>query len=214
MSGNPPTVHVVDDDSSFRGAICRLLRTSGYQVAAYETADQLLQNQPKDVPGCILLDVHLPGLSGPDLQNRLKDLGSVLPIVFMSGQGDIPTSVRTIKAGAEDFLTKPIPRKVLLASIDRALLHCAETLNRNARHDRLQGLVDTLTPREKQVFALMVRGRLNKQIAYELDTSERTIKAHRHVVMEKLQIKSSAEAATIAERLAMLTEVGNDEALA
>ncbi len=208
MSGDPPIVHVVDDDSSFRSAICRLLRTSGYQVTPYESADQLLENQPKGVPGCILLDVRLPGLSGPDLQIRLNALGSVLPIVFMSGHGDIPTSVRTIKAGAEDFLTKPIPKKVLLASIDRALLRGKETLNRKARHDRLQGLVDTLTPRERQVFALMVRGRLNKQMAYELGASERTIKAHRHVAMEKLQIKSLAEAATIAERLGMLTEVG------
>ena len=202
MSTAVPTIHVVDDDASFRKSVSRLLLTCGYSVTAYETATELLENLPAEGPGCVLLDVRMPGLSGPELQARLTDRGSTLPVVFMTGHGDIPTSVQAIKAGAEDFLSK----KTLLASIQRALLRYENERKKSDQLERLRLLVKTLTPREKQVFVLVVHGRLNKQIAHALGTSERTVKVHRHAVMEKLQVQSLAAAVTIAERLGMLSE--------
>ena len=205
MMGPSGTIHVVDDDPSFRNAIGRLLRASGYQVALYELGDQFLQNPPGANPGCILLDIRMSGLSGLELQDRLSRLNTILPIVFLTGHGDIATSVKTIKAGAEDFLTKPVSKETLLEAVERALRRYAEM---REQYDQLSGLrlrVSALTPREAEVFALVVRGRLNKQIAYDLGTSERTVKAHRHSIMQKLQVHSVAEAVSIAERLGMLS---------
>jgi len=204
MTGSATLVHVVDDDSLFRTAIARLLRASGYDVALYESSEQLLDNAPGDTPGCILLDVRMAGLDGLELQDRLKQMGSILPIVFLTGHGDLPTSVKAIKAVAEDFLAKPVAKDTLLASVERALALYRERHDLRTRLDNLRALVAKLTPREHEVFALMVRGRLNKQMAYELGTSERTVKAHRHAVMEKLQVSSLAEAVSMAERLGML----------
>jgi FixJ family two-component response regulator len=203
------TVHIVDDDASFRVAIERRLKKAGYDVATYGTAQQLLDRLPRDgALGCILLDVQIPGLTGPELQERLGQLGSVLPIVFLTGHGDIPTSVRTIKAGAEDFLTKPVTKERLLDTIKRALEH-ADQLRAQAEHaDALLARVQSLSPREKQVFALVVRGRLNKQIAHELGTSERTVKAHRHMVMKKCEVRSVAELVMIAERTGIMPTDG------
>ena len=205
MTATSPVLHVVDDDASFRTAVARLLRASGYQVALYESGDDFLQRLPGGEPGCILLDIRMPGLSGLELQGRLRKMDSVLPIVFLTGHGDIPTSVRAIKAGAEDLLTKPVEKKVLLEAVERALARCQE---RRAEHERLDGLralVAGLTVREREVFDLVVRGKLNKQIAHTLGTSERTINAHRHSIMQKLQVQSVAEAVSIAERLGILT---------
>jgi RNA polymerase sigma factor (sigma-70 family) len=201
MGLSPPLVHVVDDDASFRTAIARLLRTAGYEVALYESGDQFLQNPPGLGPGCILLDMRMRGLNGLELQDRLAKLDSILPIVFVSGHGDIPTSVKAIKAGAEDFLPKPVRKQTLLEAIERALARYQERRRQREHVDALRSLVSELTPREREVFALMVRGKLNKQIAFELGTSERTVKAHRHAVMEKLKVQSLAEAVSIAERL-------------
>jgi RNA polymerase sigma factor (sigma-70 family) len=204
-SGDVPSiVHVVDDDASFRTAISRLLRASGYEVAAYESATQLL-DRPPDPPGpaCILLDVRIPGLSGPELQDRLAKQGSALPIVFLTGYGDFPTSVRVTKAGAEDFLTKPVAKDKLIDAIERALARYEAGRESRDQHNALQALVDTLTPRERQVFDLVVRGKMNKQIAHELGTTERTIKAHRHNVMEKIGVQSVAELVSIAGRLGL-----------
>ena len=195
-------VHVVDDDASFRTAISRLLRASGYEVAAYESAAQLLDRPPDPAgPACILLDVRIPGLSGPELQDRLAKQGSPLPIVFLTGHADFPTSVRVTKAGAEDFLTKPVAKDKLIDAIERALARYEASRELRDEHNALQALVDGLTPRERQVFELVVRGRMNKQIAHELGTTERTIKAHRHNVMEKMKVQSLAELVSIAERL-------------
>ena len=205
MTSAGPIVHVVDDDASFRKAIARLLQASGYRVALYASADRLLAASPGAEPGCILLDVRMPGLSGPELQARLVESGNALPIVFLTGHGDVPTGVRAIKAGAEDFLLKPVAKAALVDAIDRALARDREARERSLRHDALQALVASLTPREAQVFDLIVRGRLNKQIAYELGTSERTIKAHRHAIMQKLKVQLLAEAVSIAERLGLLT---------
>jgi RNA polymerase sigma factor (sigma-70 family) len=204
-------IHVVDDDPSFRTAISRLLRAAGYEVAAYESAQQLLERLPQESgPSCILLDVQIPGLSGPELQHRLVDLGSRLPIVFLTGHGDIPTSVQAIKAGAEDFLTKPVSKETLQNAIERAV---ARYLIAREQHDRLnalRALVAKLTPRERQVFELVVRGKMNKQIAQELGTAERTIKAHRQRVMEKIEVRTLAELVSIAEHLGIMAAPTGD----
>lgn len=204
MSAPLAVIHVVDDDLAFRTAISRLLKASSYDVVVHKSANELFEMPADTDRGCILLDVKMPGLNGLEVQNRLSSLGSHLPIVFLTGYGDIATSVRAIKAGAEDFLSKPVAKTQLLDAIGRALVRYDEAHERNSRLDVLQGLVATLTPRQREVFALMVRGKLNKQIAHELGTSERTVKAHRHSVMLKLRVKSLAETVSIAERLGLV----------
>jgi RNA polymerase sigma factor (sigma-70 family) len=204
MTKLSPIVHIVDDDASFRTAIGELLSACGYRVALSESAKQLLELPPGDEPSCILLDVQMAGLSGPQLQDRLADLGYKVPIVFISGHGDIPTTVQTIKAGAEDFLTKPVLKEKLLAVIERALDRYKEMREQDGRMVALRSLLSRLTPREREVFALLVRGKLHKQIAYALNVSERTVKAHRHNLMQKFQVRSLAELAVIAERLGLL----------
>ena len=195
-------IHVVDDDLSFRTAIGRLLRASGYEVEEYASAQQLLDRLPTGVrSGCILLDLRLPGLSGLELQKRLVELGSTFPIVFLTGHGDIPTSVQAVKTGAEDFLTKPVLKENLLDAIERAIARHQTTRRQRERTDALRALIATLTPREKQVFERVVRGKMNKQIAHELGISVRTIKAHRHKVMEKVGARSMVELVSIAERI-------------
>lgn len=201
----PGLIYMVDDDASFRTAMERRLKLAGYDVATYASARELLDRLPDDdKPGCILLDVQIPGLSGPELQHRLIELGSALPIVFLTGHADTPTTVRAIKAGAEDFLTKPVSSEQLIDAIERALARQATSLSQRSRLDSFRVLLALLTPRERQVFDLIVRGRINKQIAYELGTTERTVKAHRHQVMEKMQVRSLAELVSIAERMGML----------
>jgi RNA polymerase sigma factor (sigma-70 family) len=203
----PGTVHVVDDDASFRIAIERRLKKAGYAVATYPSAQQLLDRLPdEDEPGCILLDVRIPDLSGPELQDRLGKLGSTLPIVFLSGYADVRTTVQTIKAGAEDFLTKPVSSEQLLRAVEQAMAHHEASRDVKRRRDTLRELVATLTPRERQVFERVVRGKINKQIAHELGTTERTIKAHRQQVMEKMKLRSLAELVSVAEHLGMLAE--------
>ena len=202
----PGLVHVVDDDASFRTAIERRLRHAGYEVETHSSAQHLLDWLPgsAEKPGCILLDLQMPGLDGLELQSRLTVLGSILPIVFVSGHSDIPTTVRAIKAGADDFLTKPIPSDQMIAAIERALARCDLVRSQRTELDFFHGLIASLTPRERQVFSLIVRGKMNKQIASELGTTERTVKAHRHEVMEKLQAQSLAELVSRAVRLGVL----------
>ncbi|SCB09527.1 Two-component response regulator, FixJ family, consists of REC and HTH domains [Bradyrhizobium shewense] len=202
MSG---LVHVVDDDESFRTAIARRLKLAGYEVATYASALELEKTAlDPEQAGCILLDVRIPGLSGPDLQARLIASGSTLPIIFLTGYADTPTTVRAIKAGAEDFLTKPISSEQLIDAIERALAGQRTARVQRSKLDSFRTHLATLTQRERQVFNLIVRGRINKQIAHELGTTERTVKAHRHQVMEKMQVHSLAELVSIAERLGML----------
>nr|WP_249156801.1 response regulator [Bradyrhizobium diazoefficiens] len=201
----PGLVHVVDDDESFRTAIERRLKLAGYDVVTYASSQALLEMTPNDEQaGCILLDVRIPGLSGPELQTRLIESGSHLPIIFLTGHADTPTTVRAIKAGAEDFLTKPISSEQLIDAIERALATQRAARVRRNRLDALRGDLARLTHRERQVFDLIVRGRINKQAAHELGTTERTVKAHRQQVMEKMQVNSLAELVSIAERLGML----------
>jgi RNA polymerase sigma factor (sigma-70 family) len=198
------TVHVIDDDAAFRTAIGRVLKAAGYEVALYVSAEQLLDHLPgEDEPNCVLIDVEMPEVSGTELQDRLAARAPLLPIVFLTGHGDIPTSVRAMKAGAKDFLTKPIGKDKLVAAIERAVADFAAKRERFLQLNRLRNLLSTLTPRERQVFELVVRGKLNKQIAFELGTTERTVKAHRLKVMEKLCVHSLAELVSAAERLAV-----------
>jgi len=205
MTAVPPVIHVVDDDASFRTSVARLLQTSGYRVALYESGAQLLERPPSAEPGCILLDLQMPGLCGLDLQERLAKVAWMLPIVFLTGHGDIPTTVQAIKAGAEDFLSKPVAKKTLLDAVRRALERHEEARMRHARLHVLRSRIATLTPREHEVFALVVRGKLNKEIAFELGIAERTVKMRRHNAMQKLEVRSLADAVAIAERLGMLT---------
>jgi FixJ family two-component response regulator len=200
-------VYIVDDDASYRVAIGRLLRASGYDVMEYASASQLLASPPDgSTASCIVLDVRMPGLSGPDLQERLAEVGSAVPIVFLTGHGNIPTTVRAMRAGAEDFLTKPVSAPTLLAAIQRAVARHQSALEQQDRLEAERARLDQMTPREREVFGLVIRGRMNKQIAYELGTAERTIKAHRQRVMEKLQARSLAELVSMAERLGVLAE--------
>jgi RNA polymerase sigma factor (sigma-70 family) len=195
-------LHVVDDDASFRTAIERRLKKAGYEVTTYPSAQHLLDRLPSESElGCILLDVRIPGLSGPELQGRLNDLGSSLPVVFLTGHPDVPTTVRTVKAGAEDFLTKPVSSDDLLRAIKRAITHHEVARGRKVKLDLVRAHIATLTPRERQVFELVIRGNTNKQVARAIGGTERTIKAHRHRLMEKMQVRSVAELVSLAERV-------------
>jgi FixJ family two-component response regulator len=198
-----PIIHIVDDDRSFRTAVGRLLSASGYSISLYGSGEELLAQLPGTASGCILLDLDMPGLSGLALQERLVEQAPLLPIVFLTGHGDIRASVQAMKAGADDFLEKPATSEALLDAIGRAL-HRAES--RRDEFDRAQAersRLESLTPREFEVLRLIVRGKLNKQIAHVLGTSERTVKAHRHNLMEKIGARSLAETVSIAERLGL-----------
>jgi RNA polymerase sigma factor (sigma-70 family) len=204
----PGLVHIVDDDASFRTAIERRLRKAGYEVATYPSAQHLLDCLPNESElACILLDVRIPGLSGPELQERLSELGSTVPIVFLTGYAEVQTTVRAIKAGAEDVLTKPVSSEELLGAIERALAHHQVTRNQKNKLDVVRAHVAKLTPREREVFELVIRGKTNKQVANMLGATERTIKAHRHRVMEKMQVQSLAELVSLAERAGILRDL-------
>jgi FixJ family two-component response regulator len=198
----PSVVYIVDDDLSFQTAIRRRLQLAGYEVQIYSSAEQFMDQQPDDSRlGCLLVDVKIPGLGGPELQARLHEAGSTLPVVFVSAYNDINTVVQTVKAGAEDFLLKPVTSDVLLAAIERAIARHDVSRKLQSELNLLRAHVATLTQRERQVFGLLVQGKLNKQIAFALGPTERTIKAHRHMVMEKMNVRSVAELVLIAERL-------------
>ncbi len=201
-------VYIVDDDASFQTAIRRRLQLAGYEVQTYSSAEQFLDQQPNDNnrSGCLLLDVRIPGLSGPELQGRLNEAGSTLPIVFVSAHNDINIAVQTVKAGADDFLIKPVTSDVLLAAIERAVARHNVSRKLQSELILLRAHIATLTPRERQVFDLVVRGKINKEIAFALGPTERTIKAHRHRVMEKMDVRSLAELVLIAERLGLSAE--------
>jgi RNA polymerase sigma factor (sigma-70 family) len=196
-----PIIHVVDDDDSLRTAVTRLLRAAGYEARSYHSAGEFLLTRPADTPGCVVLDIRMPGPSGLDLQEAFGTLDHALPIIFLTGHGDIPMSVRAIKAGAVDFLTKPVQRQLLLNAVRNALARDGESREARERNGTLRARFETLTPRERAVFTLVAAGKANKQIATELDTSERTVKAHRAHVMEKLQVTSLAELVRVADRL-------------
>ena len=196
-------IHVVDDDAGLRTGLCRLLEAVGYETRQYASAGDFLLHDPGDAPGCVLLDVRMPGPSGLDLQQALTARREPLPVVFLSGHGDIPTSVRALKAGAVDFLTKPVTRDTLLAAVEGALTQDAARRTEREELRALQARYETLTPREREVFAHVVTGKLNKQIAGEVGAAERTVKAHRARVMEKMQVESLADLVRVAGRLSL-----------
>ena len=206
-------VHIVDDDASFRTAMERRLKFAGYEVATYASAEHLLDRLPSErVPGCVLLDVRMPGLSGPKLQERLSELGATLPIIFLTGHPDIPATVRAIKAGADDFLTKPVTSDDLLNAIARAIAHQEVSRGLKSKLDMVRAHMAALTPRERQVFDLVIHGGTNKHVARSLGCTERTIKAHRHMVMEKMQVQSLAELVSLAERIGVLASASGQTA--
>ena len=183
----------------------RRLKHAGYEVATYASAQHLLDDLPSEgVRSCLLLDVRIPELSGPELQERLSELGATLPIIFLTGHPDIPATVRAIKAGADDFLTKPVTSDDLLNAIARAIAHQEVSRGLKSKLDMVWAHMAALTPRERQVFDLVIRGDTNKHAARSLGCTERTIKAHRHMVMEKMQVQSLAELVSLAERIGVL----------
>lgn len=196
-------IHIIDDDEPLRTALSRLLGACGYQVTVYESGDAFVRTAAGNEAGCILLDVDMPGLTGLQLQQHLRERNCILPIVFLTGNGDIAMSVRAIKAGAEDFLPKPIGKEQLLDAIGRAMLRYEAAALHDSQMSELRKRADTLTVREREVFVLVVQGMLNKQIAYALGNTERTVKAHRHSLMEKLDAGSLAELVQMANRLGL-----------
>jgi len=196
-----PIIHVVDDDPSFRTAVTRLLRAAKYEVRSYASASEFLDSSPCAVPGCILLDLQMPGLSGLDLQQRLFKAGAQIPIIFITGHGDIPMTVQAMKAGAVEFLTKPFREQELLDAIRRAIDADRAACMRRAALADLGRQYESLTPREREVMRLVVRGMPNKLIASELGTTEKTVKVHRGHIMQKMAAKSLAELVLISERL-------------
>ena len=196
-----PIIHVVDDEELFLVAISRLLRAVGYEVRTYSNAGDFLLARSDHAPGCVLLDLRMPGPSGLDLQRALAMQIEPLPIIFLSGYGDVSSAVRAIKAGAVDFLTKPVKREVLLKAIEQALVRDSEIRILRAQLSRWRKCYETLTECEAKIFAEVVAGRMNKEIAVELGMAERTVKAHRAKVMEKMRAASVAELVHVADQL-------------
>ena len=196
-----PVVHVIDDDTSIRAAITRLLHYCGFDTRSYASAAEFLLKAREDRPGCILLDVALPGMDGMELHTALAKSNDQIPVVFLTARGDIDMSVQAMKTGAVDFLTKPVKREKLLGAIGVALARDTEARARREQLRELRARYERLTNRELDVFARVVKGKLNKQIADELSTSIRTVKAHRAKVMEKMEVASLAELVRIADEL-------------
>ena len=199
-----PLIHVVDDDDSFRSALLRLLEAGGFDARGHASAGDFLLETIPDRPGCVLLDLHMPGPSGLDLQDGLERRGISLPVVFLTGHATVPASVRAMKAGAVDFLTKPVNRADLFDAIQRALARDAARRASTVEALALRERFESLTPRERAVFDAVVAGRLNKEIAAELGVAERTVKTERAHLMAKLGAGSPAELGAIAERLRWL----------
>jgi FixJ family two-component response regulator len=194
------TVFIVDDDAGVLKGLSRLLRAHGHDVRAYLSPQEFLAQHDATIPGCAVLDVAMPGLDGLALQEALTASSSYRPVIFITGKGDIPTSVRAMKAGAVDFLTKPVSDGELLAAVARAVEQDAQSRRAHAELATIEARITTLTPREREVLTHVVAGRLNKQIAGELGTVEKTIKVHRSRMMEKLGVRTVADLVRMAEK--------------
>lgn len=204
MNDPVPVVFVVDDDPSVRKALGRLLRTAGLSVETFASAEEFLQHVLPDAPGCLIVDVRMPGLSGLDLQHRLTDTNIGLPVVFITGHGDIPMTVRAMKAGAVDFLPKPFDESSLLHAVRQAIARSVRTRRQSAEGAAIRQRLESLTPREREVLELVVRGMLNKQIAHRLEVTEKTVKVHRAQVMRKMQADSLAGLVQMAGRIGLM----------
>src|SRR5580693_8824292 len=200
-----PTVVVVDDDVSVRESLEVLIQSEGWQPALFESAQDFLARLSTVVPSCLILDVNLPDLSGLDIQQRITDEKSSTPIIFITGYGDIPTSVRAMKAGAAEFLTKPLDDEILIRAIRDAVLRSQANLKREGAQRQLQERFASLSKRECEVMNLVVKGLMNKQVAFELDISEITVKAHRGRVMEKMRASTFVDLVNMAGRLGIST---------
>ena len=201
MKKSPPMVFVADDDLSVRKGLERLIKSVGLKVETFASAEEFLQRRPyREGPSCLVLDVRMPGLSGIDLQNELTRKDIFLPIIFITGHGDIPMSVKAMKNGAVDFLPKPFDDKTLLSAIDRAIDKDVERRKEHAEKAKIQRRVNTLTPREYEVLRWVITGMLNKQIASQLKVTEKTIKVHRGRLMQKMQVVSVAELVRLAQK--------------
>jgi len=195
------TVFVVDDDTSVRTALKRLIKSLGFKVETFDSAQAFLKHGPHDGPACLVLDVRMPGMSGIELQEQLTSAGLGMPIIFITGHGNIPMSVKAMKAGAVDFIEKPFEDQKLIDAINIAIKKSKKFRTKQAELKDIQRRVDSLTPREHEVFILVVSGMLNKQIAFDLGMSEKTVKVHRARVMGKMKAKSLADLVRMAERV-------------
>ena len=206
MNATVPIIHVVDDDASFLTSISRLLRANGFSIKAYPSAQEFLRQRYGDAPGCVLADLQMPQMSGLDLQSALAQTPNPLPILFLTGHGDIPSSVRAMRGGAEDFLEKRAPKEKVLDAVRRALAR--DSREREARNQRreLRSRFKSLTERELEVLSYVVQGRLNKQIAGELGIHERTVKLHRTAITTKLKVQSVAELTRLTQEAGIFSE--------
>jgi len=200
MSGRSPTVYAVDDDRAVLKSIGRLLRSDGWNVVTFASAREFLEQIDSEAPGCAVLDLSMPEMSGLELQRALESRGCSLPILFLTGQADVPSTVKALKRGAVDFLTKPVEDEELLAAVRRAVDADSVARKESAEIAAIRARLDTLTPREREVLEGVVSGKLNKQIAADLGTVEKTIKVHRGRVMEKMQAASLADLVRLAQR--------------
>ena len=201
MGAETAVVFVVDDDASVRAGTRSLLASMGFEVQTFESASEFLGSKRREVPSCLVLDVRLPGLSGLDLQRELVASGTSIPIIFITGHGDVPMSVEAMKGGAVEFLTKPFRDQQLLEAVQHAIARDRVEREKRAEVAEVRRRYESLTPREREVMVRVVAGRLNKQIAFELGTAEITVKLHRAQVMQKMQVESLAALVQLAERL-------------
>ncbi len=200
MSEEKPVVFIVDDDPSIRSLLCKLIRSVGLQAEAFASSGEFLSQPPPLGPACLILDVRMPGLSGLELQERLVQLGLDIPIIFITGFGNVPQSVRAMKAGAVDFLQKPFENQALLDAVNRALDRDRSARLRHEEIHEIEARIATLTPRECEVFDLVAAGLANKQVADELGLSEKTVKIHRGHVMQKMNARTFADLVRMAEK--------------
>lgn len=193
MTTQEPTVFIVEDDEAVRDSLRLMLESLGHKVASYGRADEFLESYDPELPGCLVLDIRMPGMNGMELQRKLNAMTSILPIIFVTGHGDVPMAVEAMQQGAVDFVQKPYREQELLDKIQKAVAEDAENRQELREVQTIQGRLEELTPREREVLAMMVEGKANKVIAIDLDISQRTVEIHRSRVMEKMHAKSLAQ---------------------